>query len=421
MIKKVFYNAGAQIIGKVITASSTLFITIIIARSLGNEGYGDFTKVFVFVGYFYTVADFGLNTVFIKNENQDKVFIKYLAGLRLIIGFCLVLTAILISLFLPYNHQLAIGFSPQVKLGIAIASLTILTQALFTTANAYFQKNLRYDLSTVAAISGTFVTLILTAVGSLLHFPFDFYVGVYTFGGITFVFTAYFLIKVFLRTSILPAFSSGKFKEFIKDAWPVGTALIFNLIYFRLDILILSYARSSAEVGVYGLAYQFFEASLSIPIFFANALFPLLTNLHKKDKPAYQKEVKRWAGLLLGISALLMAALVFLSFSIPLIFKGQFIASQSLLVLLSAGLPFFFISALLWHILIIENKQKYLGGTYLAGAIFNLLANLFLIPKYGALAAAATTVVSELVIVLILFICYKFTVANSKLAISNLK
>ena len=65
MFKKVIYfNTGAQIVGKGITASITLLITLVLFRTLDASGYGDFTKIFVFVGYFYTFVDFAMSQMY---------------------------------------------------------------------------------------------------------------------------------------------------------------------------------------------------------------------------------------------------------------------------------------------------------------------------------------------------------------------
>ncbi len=407
MLKKVFYNTAAQTIGKVITASSTLLVTIVIGRSLGPQGYGDFTKIFVFVGYFYTFSDFGLNAFYVKAQNAPNSLFKYLVGLRLVIGTLFALTASLIAFALPYNPLLGTGFGPQVKLGILIASLTILTQSLYTTANAYFQKNLRYDLSTIAAVFSTITVLALTFIASLTQPSLFAYTTAYVIGGFVLIALAYILIENRFKVSISPKFSVTAFKNYIVRSWPIGTALIFNLIYFRLDVIILSYTRTSQEVGIYGLAYQFFEAALSIPIFFANALFPLLANLNSTNQASFQKEVKRWILLLITCSLFLTIALIASSYLIPILFDNRFLPSQKPLIILSLGLPFFFVSALLWHLAIIKNRQKYLPYCYLLGAFFNLTLNLILIPKYGYLGASVTTGVSEAFITLLLIIAMR--------------
>ena len=403
MFKIVFYNTGAQIVGKGITASITLLITLIIGRTLGPAGYGDFTKIFVFVGYFYTLADFGLNTIYIKIAKENEItHLRPLLGLRILVGVFLALLAITISQFLPYDQTASTGFSPLVKTGIAVASATIITHALLTTANAFFQKILRYDLSALAAATGYLVILISAIVITATTKSILGYTTAYVLGGLTLVATAYFIIAKRAKNFFTPIFSIGQFTSFLKPAWPVGIALIFNLIYFRIDVLILSNFRTSAEVGLYGLAYQFFEAALAVPIFAANAIYPLLAKVFTKSAQVFGKQVSSWIKILIAMSVLLTLALIVISYFIPVFFGQSFEGSVKALQILSLGLPFFFISALLWHLLIIYDKQKYLVFIYATGALFNLIANLIFIPKFGYLAAAATTVVSEGLIMLLL-------------------
>lgn len=409
MFKKVILNTGAQIGTKFITASTTFLITILITRSLGKTGYGEFTLIFAFVGYFYTLGDFGLNNIFIKlsGENHKNLF-QSLFGLRLILGFALAASAIAISQFLPYNPATQIGFSPIVRFGILIASLTIITQTLLTTANAYFQLHLRYHLSTIAITFGSLLVLVFVAINSLLHPSLMAYVWAYVLGGIAFIAVAFYLILTRLNQSIIPNFNVSEFKKLLTAAWPVGIALIFNLIYFRVDVFILGSFRSTGEVGIYGLAYQFFEAALTIPIFFSNSLYPILSSLAQRDHAKYQKQTKFWAILLSLLGVGLTISLIVISLFIPLVFGQSFTESQKSLQVLALGLPFFFVSALLWHLVIINNRQKSLTLVYAVGAMFNVLANIALIPKYGYMAASVVTVASEILITLLLLVALKY-------------
>lgn len=406
---RVFYNTGAQIVGKAISASITLLVTLVIGRTLGPAGYGEFTKIFVFVGYFYTLADFGLNQIYIKlaGENETK-HLKVLFGLRLLIGISLAIIATTTAQFLPYDSATETGFSPLVKIGIALASLTIITQALFTSSNAYFQKILRYDLSAIAAVTSylfVLATAIIVTLGtqSLLG-----YTLAYVLGGLVLVLMSYILIAKRTKDFFLPKFKTREFLIFLKPAWPVGIALLFNLIYFRIDVFILASARSSTEVGLYGLSYQFFEAALAVPIFFANSIYPLLAKAFAKSAQAFAKQVSSWIKILIATSVPLTLALIVISYLIPVVFGPSFEGSVRSLQILSLGLPFFFISALLWHLLIIYDRQKFLTIIYAAGAAFNIIANLIFIPIYGYLAAAVITVVSEALITLLLAMAIRY-------------
>ena len=108
--------------------------------------------------------------------------------------------------------------------------------------------------------------------------------------------------------------------------------------------------------------------------------------------------------------------LILVSFLIPFIYDVRFAPSKAPLVILASGIPFFFLSALLWHVLIIFDRQKNLVLVYGAGALFNLIVNLIFIPRFGYIAAAVTTVVSEAFILLLLIV---IVLSASKLKTAN--
>jgi len=420
MIKKVFVNTGAQVVGKITTAVTTLFLTVIIGRSLGPAGYGDFVKIFTFVGYFYIFTDFGVNSAYIKlTQGQKKdTLLNTLVGLRITLAIVLAFFAIALVMVLPYNSTLGTGFSPIAKYGVLIASITILTQALTTTNNAIFQKNLRYQMTALAAVAGTLVTGALTIFVFLTKPSLQMFTTSYVLGAIATVLFGLYLSQKNFKLNLKPDFKFNQFKKLILYSWPVGIALVLNMIYFRMDVFIITYTRPPQEVGIYGLAYQFFQASLAIPIFFANALYPLLLDIYARNKNQYLQETKKWAVLLFGISLLFTIGLIFASFLIPLLF-AKFQGSQYALVVLALGMPFFFISALFWHMAIIAGRQKILIPIYFIGGTVNIALNLLLVPTSGYLAAAWVTVISEALVALLLVGAMKYSHPKNQTQLAN--
>ncbi|HLB60886.1 MAG TPA: hypothetical protein VJL83_04760, partial [Patescibacteria group bacterium] len=60
---KIAGNTLVQLIGKFVTAGITFLITLVIARTYGVVGYGDFTKMTAYASLFYLLVDFGMNAV----------------------------------------------------------------------------------------------------------------------------------------------------------------------------------------------------------------------------------------------------------------------------------------------------------------------------------------------------------------------
>lgn len=394
---KIAANTLVQLVGKLITAGVALLITILVARNFGVEGFGEFTKITVYVALFYLIADFGLNAIVLRlvsaEEEKASFYFANLLGLRIVLALILIFVALGILALLPSGFLPNQGFATLTRLGIIILSLTIFTQAIFTTTNLLFQKNLRYDQSVLAASLGSFLTLVLVALFVFLKAPLLFIIFGYLFGGLAMASFALFLAKKFLA-KIKISFQFFVWKKIFLAALPLGLTLIFNLLYFRGDIFILTFFRPTAEVGIYGLAYKFFEFPLTMPIFFMNSLYPVMLDRYRR-KPAELASLVRTSSLLLFLSSL---GLFFLSwFLAPLItfIKPEFSPSILAFRILILSLPLFFLSAFFMWVLITLGRPKLLLFAYSFSLFLNLVLNLIFIPRFGYLAAAVITGLTE--------------------------
>lgn len=378
-------NTISQLVGKIIGAGTTFFISIFLARQFGVAGYGDFIKVTTFIAFFFLIVDFGLNAIYLQRQKDPNAFTT-LFGTRVVGGFSLIFLSLAVLAFLPRGQSQ--GYTDAVRLGIILFSPAILFQALITTANAVFQKHLRYDLATVALGAGSISSLGLLVI--LARLPGNAsIIGslVLLVGSITTSLVALFFVKR-LETTISFSFSPARMMSLFLAATPLGLTLLFNLVYGHVDSVILTLTRSTTEVGVYGLAYKVFELGLVFPTFFMNAVYPLML------KGNFRSLAKKSFFFLGTVSCLLSFVLWFLAPNLSLIQEG-FAASAPVLRVLSLSLPFFFISALTMWTLIALRKQVLLLGIYGCAMLINVLLNVWLIPIWGYMAAAWITVVSE--------------------------
>lgn len=393
--KIIFKNTFYQLVSKFFTSGVSFIATIIIARHFGVLGYGDFAKITSFVAIFYLIADFGLNAIFLR-EDEKKIHFKDLFYFRIALALILIFLANVISFFLPFNKQLNLGFSENVRLGIFIFSFSILSQAMITTGNAIFQKKMRYDFSALSIITGSMTGFILTITFVLLDFPLHYILFAFMAGGFISGLFSIFFTKEKIFFNLDYAF----IKKLVKESLPLGLMLIFNLIYFRIDILLLSFLKPTIDVGVYGFSYKFFDFLIALPIFLSNALYPSLLT-HKKNYRSFFSITKKYFFVLLVSSLLLVFVFWFLAELIPLV-KGDFSLSILPFRLLLLSLPFFFTTSILQWALIAQKEQKFLMYIYLISAVFNVLLNLIFIPSASYIASAIITGVSEIVVFTIL-------------------
>ncbi|MEK7129598.1 MAG: oligosaccharide flippase family protein, partial [Patescibacteria group bacterium] len=278
--KIVAINTVSQLIGKLIGAGTSFVVAFLLARRLGAEGYGDFTKITTFVAPFFLLADFGLNAIFLQKKD-DKGWWAHLLGLRVAGSTILIFLALAILAFLPHGTNQ--GYTALVRLGIVLFVPAILFQALITTSNALFQKHLRYSMATIAIAAGSFVTILLVLPLStgVLAATLAVLVG-------TSVTAAISLVLVKRHTLLSVALSRQSVTGLLVPSIPLGITLLFNLVYFRADNYIITLSRPTVEVGVYGLAYKVFEVALVVPTFFMNAVYPLLLSAKANNSTIQQ-------------------------------------------------------------------------------------------------------------------------------------
>ncbi|RJQ38442.1 hypothetical protein C4559_01495 [Candidatus Microgenomates bacterium] len=405
--KLIFKNTFYQIINRFITSAIGFLITILIAKYFGVLGYGEFTKVITFAGIFYLVADFGLNAIYLQKEENENNF-SNLLFLRFFISILLIIFINIITFFLPFNSSLNLGFSESVKIGIAIFSLTILTQAFQFCSAAVFQKKLKFDLLIKSGAAGSLVTVLLVGASIVFSFPFYFIFISFVIGGIVSSFLSLYLTYKKIIFSLDFSFMKNLFLE----SMPLGFMLIFNLIYFRIDVLLLSFFKTTADVGIYGFSYKFFDFLVALPLFLSNSIYPLLISWQKNHR-TLMKFSRNYFFVFLFASLFLVIIFWFIAPLISLV-RQDFFPSILPLRILLLSLPFFFLTSFMQWILISQGKQKILMLIYLFSAVINVLLNVIYIPKYSYIASAIITGVSEAIVFVLLCIVIQVVVKNTQ-------
>ena len=408
-------NTLFQIVGKIISSGASFFITIILARTYGPSGYGDFEKITAFVSLFYLMVDFGFNAIVLNKIKKQMESKEELYGLvfaaRIILGVIIIFFCLALLPFLPsFGSQ---GYSGFVKLGIILLSTTIFLQGMTITNNLLFQENLRYDKSIIASSCGYFVFLGLIYLVGFFKLPLIFALFSFIIFYLVYVLISFYLVRSLL-SRLRPIFNFSKILTLFKETLPFGITLVFNVVYFRSDIVILSALKPTLDVAYYGLAYRFFEFALVFPTFFNNALYPFLLDAKRISFDKTKNIFLLSCGFLFGLG--LVAGIFFFFFSPYLINLTSSSFGQSVISLkiLSLSLPVFYLTSLFMWFLITFDKQKLLAPIYGITMILNIGLNLFFIPRYSYIASSVITGLTEVVILLLTgYFVFKI-IANKK-------
>jgi O-antigen/teichoic acid export membrane protein len=237
-----------------------------------------------------------------------------------------------------------------------------------------FQKRLRFDFWTKSLGVGSIVSFLLVGFFVLRGYSLQFSVLSLVIGN----FVSVILSLVYVRIKVFPvSFNTKVAKNFISKSFPLGLMLIFNLIYFRIDSLILSSFKSASDVGIYGLSYLFFDVLLSIPLFVSNSIYPILLS-HKENKNLFMSFARSYFFIYLGLSLVIILPFWFVSPLLSLI-KPELSKAVLPFHILLLGLPFFFLTSFFQWILITFNKTKFLMAVYFVSMIINIVLNFILV------------------------------------------
>jgi O-antigen/teichoic acid export membrane protein len=402
--KIVAFNTLFQLLAKTVTTGTTLIITRLITTSFGEGGFGNFNTILSYIYLFYLFADFGLNPIltkkFVSEETKSENYFGNLIGVRLALS---VLTSLFALSILAFS-----GHSPEVKLGIIIASGMIFTQGLFTSATAVFQAKMRYDRVAAADILGALVTLFLAYLVIQGNGGAVFIILAYVLGGFTRIGVSFFLLREFIE-KIRLNFNLTIWKSLLWMALPLGITNIFSQINANVDKQIIYLANYRPELGltgetaagIYGLAYRIFDVILVFPLFIINSVYPILIRKNSESSEDFKEAVKKVGFFLIAVSLVGAVGGILLAPFVLNIFRDDqsgFAGSDLVLQILLSGLPLFFLSALTMWVLITLGKQKVLVFVYGFAALFNFTTNVIFVPKFGYLAAAVITLITEMII-----------------------
>jgi O-antigen/teichoic acid export membrane protein len=406
--RKIASNTIYQIFGKVISMSITMVAVVIITRTYGREGYGEFSLMQSWPALFFVIVDFGINAIAARELSKDwSKAGKYFGNIlifRFIFSIFIIAVLSLVLRFFPYSQKLGTG----IRLGLFV----LLVQSLYSTSNILFQVKLKYDFSTIAYTLGYLFIFLLVLAFSYLRLDVTWVNFSYVIGGlITFVISIFFAKKL----GVTPDFTFDKdlWRFLIISSLPIGIMFIFSQMSFKEDALMLSFLKlpesyglnNTESVAVYALPYKVFEVLLVVPTFFMNSVYPILVNHMVEGEEKLKKTFTRviyfliFSGLFVGLLGFIFSPL-----AIKLLGGEEFAQSVVVLKILAAGLFIFYLTSPISWLIVTLGYQKYLPWIYFISFSFNMVSNFIFIPKYSFYGASWITVASELIVLVLLII-----------------
>jgi len=367
---------------------------------IGIEQYGLYFEYFGFVLIFQFLNDPGIQNWYAQflPKNKEKVSSELSDVISLKIVTSLIYLAFVLVLAWIMNYQ-----QPYIIFLLAV-NLILSTFFLFLRINISGLGYYRID-SFISSIDKLLMIAIIGYLAWWSPYQYEFTIKTFVYGqmasyGIACLVAAIIVINKVPKWAF--GFNISKFAPILKKSFPYLITLMVMTFYNRIDGVLLGRMIDdfNYQAGVYASVYRFYDASNMVSYLFAALLLPMYASqYHDFDR---LKEL-----VLLGLKYIIVSSTIIV---MTLSFYGD-IFMQLLLndytdsflgILRLMMLSFIFVSLgyVFGTLMVAADKIKSLNLVFIIGLVVNLSLNVVLIPMYGAVGAAVTAVITQLVVLI---------------------
>nr|MBU0722440.1 flippase [Patescibacteria group bacterium]MBU1663581.1 flippase [Patescibacteria group bacterium]MBU1933888.1 flippase [Patescibacteria group bacterium]MBU2007838.1 flippase [Patescibacteria group bacterium]MBU2233809.1 flippase [Patescibacteria group bacterium] len=386
--KNTSYFTLALILQKVI--SFTYFV--LIARAIGPADLGKYYFAISFTSIFGIFIDIGQSTVLTREvakrpDDAEKLFSSvFLIKLPLaILSMLAVFSIINFSSYPDITRQL-------VYLSIFCMILDSFTLTFFSVSRGF--HNLKYE----SISSVIFQLIVFIVVLTVLKFNLGLVwlmMSLVLASLYNFIFSFYILKKKWkLKINWRP--DKILIKNILLISLPFAVYAIFQRVYMYFDSVLLSLLAGDHQVGIYQIPFKIIFALQFLPLAFIASLFPALSSYWQNNREQLAITFERAVKYLIIISLPVSIGGIILADKIMVIFKSDYSDAILPLQITMAAVIFMFLNFPAGSLLNACDRQKI--NTINMGIILiaSVILNLILIPRYQAIGASLTVLLTNL-------------------------
>lgn len=420
LTKKIVFNSSWMMAQNIYSMIIGIFVTAIVSRFYGPEGYGTINYVIAFVGIFSGLAVFGTNHIAIKDFTQKKYPKEKVFGTILIIRIIFSLIVFVVSqtimfIIFPNDHTLQI-----ITLLFNIKTVVSCFDIITYYANSKINNKL---ISKLKIVSLTIFS-VLKVLCVILQLNIVFLAGTYLVEAVI-----YSLLLLLSKNKIDSNDKFGKLifdkvyaKEVIKQSKYYALASIMVTIYLKIDQVMLGSMLPNKEiVGIYSAAVVIAEMWVFIPNAIISTIKPLIISYKEESKEKYLFNLQKLYYIISIINFIFVALMIlFGKLAIYILYGNKYITAYIPMCIILVGITFGVLGNIHYIWMICEKKEKYSTFYSFFGCFSNIIINALLIPKYGMIGAAIATLISQIMSNVVAFLFFKDAKILSKMLLKSL-
>lgn len=374
-----------------------LAIDVGVQNKVGATAYGLYFSIFNFCYIFQIIADLGIQHYNSKTISQNRSlvseWIPSILGLKIILSF----------FFLAFVGfaGFAMGYPKSyyallwiIAINQILLSFTLYLRTNISGLGLYWIDSLYSVIDKIILIS--ILGYLLWFYEQKALFTISWLLWAQTFSlGITITFLIFYLYKKL--GFFVPKFSFSFSSSLLKKSIPYAISVLLMSIYTRIDGVMLErlLLDQGTQAGIYAAGYRLLDAINMIGYLFAALLLPMLSHAIS-EKTDILNMVDTSFRIIMVIS---ISASIFCLFYSHDIMSFLYVDSTPYYGQILKVLMFGFIGIGGMYIFgtlgVADGQIRYLNYIFCLGIIINVVLNWIFIPRYGGLAAAYTTLITQ--------------------------
>ena len=409
---KTIKNAGWIIGGKIMQMVVNLIVGLLMARYLGPANYGLINYGAAYTAFFSSFATLGINSVLVKEFVDHPKEEGTVIGTSLFLRF---ISSVLSTITIVSIVNVVDMGESETILVVTLCSLGLIFH-IFEVINYWFQSKLNSKVSAIV----TLIAYIITAVYKLVLMINGASVVWFALStSIDYVCIALLLLYAYKKNEGLKFKISMSYgKELLKKSCYFILPGLMVAVYSQTDKIMLKQLISDTEIGFYSTAVSLSTIWCFVLQAIIDSIYPSIMKAYQYNYNVYVKRNKQLYAIIFYIS--MFVSIVFVIFApiiIYIMYGEAYMPAVAPLRIIVWYTAFSYLGVARNAWIVCENKQRYLIYIYTLSALINVILNLLLIPKFGAVGAAIASLIAQIMTTMIVPLFIKELKENTKLMI----
>jgi O-antigen/teichoic acid export membrane protein len=376
------------------TKSMAFVSFILLAKYLGTQLFGVYNYSFALTALFIPLCDLGMDTYLMREVprlHPDEIA-KQLGAVLAWKGMLTFLVFILMSV----TTGILDNFGTDRFYMVVLAGLITLLRTYWTTFASFFRAINSVGYETGMLSLARVAEFIVVVVSISMDIGLLALLAVMTIVNIVFVSLTHVLVRSrFTRTVLVQDFRH--MLSMLRGGLPFALATIFSSIYFNFDTVLISKYIGDDSAGIYRAAYNLLFPLTMFGLAITGAVFPFASQNYSGNRTEVENVVRRSVIQLMMIALPIALTTTFLSREIvQFLFAPEYAATAQCLTILVWFLPVVFLTNFFGNTLGAIDEQTFVLKVTILCAVFNIVTNLIVVPRYAQTGASIITVLTAL-------------------------